>query len=113
MTVPTRDYSLLYFILLICFVVLTAKLTAQSTVMLNQEVKSKADQLIEKSIAEKIFTGMTAGISINGNRAWMKAKGYSNAKAKDNYYIKHRVLQDMLPQKRLKQQKIMKALGPQ
>lgn len=83
MTVPTRDYSLLYFILLICFVVLTAKLTAQSTVMLNQEVKSKADQLIEKSIAEKIFTGMTAGISINGNRAWMKAKGYSNAKAKE------------------------------
>lgn len=87
MTVQTKDYSLLYFILLICFVVLTAKLTAQNTVILNNDAKNKADELLEKSMEEKIFKGMTAGISFNGNREWMKAKGYSNAKIKEEMTI--------------------------
>ncbi len=83
MTVQTKDYSLLYFVLLLCFVVVTAKLTAQHTVILTVDTKNKADQLLEKNIAEQVFTGVIAGISINGNKEWMQAKGYSNAKAKD------------------------------
>lgn len=88
MTVQTKDYSLLYFTLLVCFVILTAKLTAQNTVILNQDGKIKADQLLEKSIKEKIFTGVTAGISINGKREWMAAKGYSNVATKKAMDIK-------------------------
>jgi len=78
MTVQTKDNSLLYFTLLITFIICTVKLTAQNTTVLNHDAVIKANQLLQNGVSEDIYTGITAGISINQERVWLGAEGHSN-----------------------------------
>jgi len=78
METQTKDYSLLYFALLLTFVIFTGKVFGQNTIILNQDAEIKANQLIKESIDKKIFTGVAAGISIQENRVWEAAQGHSD-----------------------------------
>ena len=83
MNTPTKDYSLLYFVLLLTFVIFTGKAVGQNGTILNHDAEIKANQLIQQTIEEKVFTGVTAGISIQSNRVWLRAEGHSNKAANE------------------------------
>ncbi len=78
MNTQTKDYSLLYFTLLVCFLIFTVKAVGQNETILNQEAEIKANQLLKQTVDKKIFTGVAAGISIQENRVWLKAAGHSD-----------------------------------
>lgn len=78
MDTPTKDYSFLYFALLVSFLIFTCRLVGQNTLMLTHDAEIKANQLLKQSIDEKVFTGVAAGISIQENRVWVTAQGYSD-----------------------------------
>jgi len=82
MDTPTKDYSLLYFALLVTFIFITVNAVGQNAVNLPHDTAIKANQLLTKSIEEKVFTGVTAGISIQKNNVWLNAAGHSNKAAK-------------------------------
>ncbi len=81
METQTKDYSLLYFFLLVAFLVFTVKAVGQNATILKYDAAIKANQLLKQSIEEKIFTGATAGISIQANHVWLSAAGHSNKAA--------------------------------
>lgn len=78
MDTQTKDYSFLYFALLISFLIFTVKAVGQNTVILNHDAEIKVNQLLKESVDKKIFTGVAAGISIQENRVWLNAEGYSD-----------------------------------
>jgi len=83
MDVPTKDNSLLYFVCLVSFLIFTIKAVGQNTVLLSHDAEIKANQLLKTHIDKKVFTGVTAGISIQENRVWLEAAGQSNKAAKE------------------------------
>lgn len=86
MTTQTKDYSLLYFALLLTFVIFTGKAFGQNTVILNHDAEIKANQLLKQHIEEKVFAGVVAGMSIQDKHVWLTAEGYSNKAAKQRMH---------------------------
>lgn len=78
MNTQTKDYSLLYFALLLTFLIFTVKAVGQDAVILNHDTEIKANQLLKQHIDKKIFTGVVAGISIQNNHVWLNVAGHSN-----------------------------------
>lgn len=83
MNTSTKDYSLLYFVLLLTFVIFTGKAVGQNATSLNHDAEIKANQLLKETIDKQVFTGVTAGISIQSNRVWLTAQGHSNKAANE------------------------------
>ena len=69
MNTPTKDYSLLYFVLLLTFVIFTGKAVGQNAPTLNHDAEIKANQLIKQTIEEKVFTGVSTQLMIIPSRA--------------------------------------------
>lgn len=88
MNTTTKDNSLLYFAILVSFLIFTVRAVGQNTISLNHDAEIKANQLLETHIDEKVFTGIAAGISIQGNRVWSAAEGYSDRENKKAMEIK-------------------------
>lgn len=70
-----------------CLVILSIQLPTtligQNTVtVINENFPTTADQLLQEHIDKKIFTGVVAGVSVDGQKIWMSAKGYSNKETK-------------------------------
>ena len=78
MNTQTKDYSIIYFTLLVCFLIFTVKAVGQDVSLLNQEAEAKANQLLTQVVDKNIYTGVAAGISIQENRVWLKAAGHSD-----------------------------------
>ena len=67
--------------MLVIIIFSTAAIFGQMENGLSEELTTTANQLLQKQISEKVFTGVVAGISIDGHPTWINAKGYSDKKA--------------------------------